>query len=59
MAAYPITKTKNEKAAKRSRRFYEQHGIPCWIGKNRQTFVLYTIDEGTARRAKHLRVANY
>ena len=58
MVVSSIQEAKNEKAAKRSRRFYEQHGIPCWIRKNRQTFVLYTIDEGTARRAKHLRVAN-
>ncbi|WP_067935712.1 hypothetical protein [Alicyclobacillus kakegawensis] len=58
MATYLIA-TKSETDAKKARRFYERHGIPCWIGKNKSTFVLFTIDETMAYMAKQLKYCQF
>lgn len=54
MASYIIA-TKSPEDAQKARRFYEKHGIPCWITMNKSTYVLFTIDEATACVARHLK----
>ncbi|SHK95695.1 hypothetical protein [Alicyclobacillus tolerans] len=51
-----LTATKNEKKAIQTKRYYESQGIPCEIRRNKQTFVLFTVDERYAQQAKQLRL---
>ena len=47
-----IASAKTEVKAKKIRRKLELSGIPCWIGRNKDTFLLFTVDPQFARAAK-------